>query len=108
MFPEEQYPLTWPVGWPRTQHPNRSHFGKLNDKPSIAKASNFLLQEVKRLTGSSRVVVSTNLRYKQDGMPYSNQREPDDQGVAAYFIYGGEQMVIACDSYDRIGCNIYA
>lgn len=41
-------------------------------------------------------------------MPYSNQRQPDDQGAAVYFKFEDKDMVIACDTFDKIGCNIYA
>ena len=45
---------------------------------------------------------------KLDGLPYSRQSEPKDQGAAVYFNYKNEQKVIACDSFDRIACNIWA
>jgi hypothetical protein len=105
----EAYPLQWPVGVKRTGNQIRSRFGKYNDKPTIASAANKLLGEIKRLTGSTKgTVISSNLRLKNDGLPYSNQRTPDDNGVAIYFYMAGKQMVIAIDLYDRIGCNIYA
>jgi hypothetical protein len=103
----EKYPLQWPGGWKRTKSPERSRFGKWNDKPSIAKATNFLLHEL-NLFGVTNCIISTNLKYKIDNTPYSNQREPDDKGVAIYFKYQGQDMAIACDSFDKVGCNIYA
>lgn len=101
------YPLQWPVSWPRTKLPSRSRFGSYNDKPSIAKGSNFIQEEIRKLGGNA-IVISTNLEYKSNGSPYSNQKDPIDKGVAVYFKYKGESMVLACDTFDKIGCNLYA
>lgn len=106
---KEAYPLQWPVSWKRIRHTRRSRFGSYNSKPSIAVATDLIMEELRRLTGSSRdIIISTNLRYKDNGSPYSNQKEPADQGVAVYFMMDKKQMVIACDSFDKIGCNLYA
>lgn len=108
----EAYPLQWPEGWKRTNKPQLSRFGKgIYHKPSIATGKDKILGEVRRL-GGKNVVISTNLKLKLDGLPYSNQSEPEDRGVAVYFtknINGvDEQMCIACDSFNKIGCNLYA
>lgn len=99
----EASPLQWPNGWSRTENPNRSRF----DNPSIAQASDKITNEM-RLFGGSDLIISSDLRLKKDGMPYSNQRTPEDQGVAVYFIWDNVQKVIACDSFDKIGCNLWA
>src|ERR1700743_521400 len=108
----EAYPLTWPDGWKRTNNPQRSRFGKgIYHKPSIAVGKDKILDEVRRLGGKD-VIISTNLKLKLDGLPYSNQSEPTDRGVAVYFtkrINGtDEPMCIAFDLFDKIGCNLYA
>ena len=103
----EASPLHWPSGWQRTRSPKRSSFGVGNSKPSIARATDNLLRQL-RIMGATAPVLSSNLRLKNDGTPYSNQREPDDRGIAVYFTYQGQQRVIACDSYDRCACNIFA
>ena len=99
-------PLKWPLGWPRTERPYSSRFGKI-DKPSIGKASKEIARELNLFEGT-QLIISTNLNYRKDGMPYSNQKEPNDKGVAIYFIYNGQQMVLACDSFNKIGCNLWA
>lgn len=109
----EAYPLQWPAGWPRCLEPKESKFTIGNyrigfKKHSIDDASSFVVAEVGRMKGASNVIISTNLKYRLDGLPYSKQAQPADQGAAVYFDYNGEQMVIACDSYNKIGCNIYA
>lgn len=103
----EAYPLSWPVGWKRTAHPIRSRFGSWNDKPSVAKASNKVLHEIELLGGSSPII-SSNMKLKKDGFPYSKQPKMEDMGIAVYFTWEGEQKVIACDSYDLLGCNLWA
>jgi hypothetical protein len=106
----EAYPLQWPIGWKRTKNPKRSRFGTYNSKPTIHSGTQKILDEIRKLTGSNKdVIISTNLKLRQDGLPYSAQREPEDKGVAIYFTMANkEAMVIACDSFDKIGCNIYA
>ena len=61
-----------------------------------------------RLFGGTNLIISTDLKLRLDGLPYSNQKQPDDQGVAVYFTFQKEQKVIACDSFDKIGCNLWA
>ncbi len=102
-------PLDWPLGWKRTQRPRISKFGSY----TIDQAASFVRDEIRRLTGSSSFIISTNLRYRIDGMPYSGQRQPDDKGVAVYFMMPdtnrhNQEKVIACDAFTRIECNLYA
>jgi len=53
-------------------------------------------------------LVSSNLRLKLDGLPYSNQAAPSDPGVAVYFQLKGKDRVLACDTWDRVADNIAA
>ena len=104
----EAYPLTWPTGWKRTKNPKTSRFGRnYNSKPSVAKAIDTLSNEL-RLFGARNLIVSSNLKLKNDGLPYSNQKIPEDTGIAVYFSLRKEQQVIACDTFNLPGCNIYA
>jgi hypothetical protein len=99
----EAYPLQWPAGKPRKQYPERSKFGER----SIDAATTILREELRRL-GASNMVLSSNLRLRNDGLPYSKQAQPCDQGVAVYFTYKQQPMCFACDRWDRIQDNIYA
>lgn len=99
----EAYPLQWPIGKPRKQSPERSRFGAR----SIDVATNILRKEMGRM-GVRDLVLSTNLRLRNDGYPYSNQAQPRDQGVAVYFTYKKQPMCFACDRWDKIQDNIYA
>lgn len=104
------YPLSWPFGWPRNRTRVRSRFGTYWKKPSVAQARGVVIQELRRFgVVDWNVIISTNVQLRRDGLPYSNQREPDDTGVAVYWKDGkGKQLVLACDKYDTVGDNLYA
>src|SRR5690606_23128990 len=53
-------------------------------------------------------IVSSDLRLRMDGMPYANQSQPDDPGVAVYFKLNGRDRCLACDKWTRIADNIAA
>lgn len=101
------FPLSWPLTWPRTKNRTHSQFGRWGAHPSVAKAKDALLPELRRL-GASRIVVSTNVALRRDGLPYSNQKEPADPGVAVYFTLKNAPRVLACDRWSSVGENLYA
>ena len=98
----QAYPLSWPVGYPRTQHRKQSRFGR-----SLAESRDDLLDQIRRLGGTS-VIISSNAKLRNDGLPYSKQPTVDDSGVAVYFTYQNQQVVFACDKWEEIGENIRA
>lgn len=98
----EAFPLHWPEGWPRTATPQSSRFDV-----SFASARDGLLDEL-RLFGARYPVISTDIELRRDGLPYANQREPNDRGVAVYFEWNGKQHVLACDRWDKIKDNMRA
>lgn len=89
---------------------------------SLAVGTSFLLAEINRLNernwnyGDPSVIISSNLRLKNDGTPYSAQNEPSDSGVAVYFtlIIRRNGRVIerpiarACDKWRKTADNLYA
>lgn len=97
------YPLAWPYGRPRSNYPVASRFGTR----TVDQCTKMLVHEIK-LLGGSDVVLSTNIRLRNDGYPHSSQRPPEDKGVAVYFTYKKRQMCFACDRWDKIQDNIYA
>lgn len=101
----DAYPLQWPEGWPRTPASKRqwSRFGKRTRDNAI----HYLLNEIHLLGGKSPVL-SSMLRLRQDGLPYSSQRAPDDNGIAVYFTLKDRPMCFACDLYLRDDENIWA
>lgn len=114
---ESSYPLSWPVGWPRCKHPTRARFSAKNTGSdsgyrykrgvTVAESVDRMLLEMGRL-GATNVVISTNIRTRNDGLPYSNAGEPHDHGVAVFFRLKREPRVLACDKWDRVADNLVA
>ncbi len=100
---QSAYPLSWPAHVPRTRLPRTSAFGK----HSIGKARDALLYEL-RMLGASRVVISTNLRLRQDGLPGSAQAQPRDVGAAVYFRLKTADICLPCDAWDKVEHNLWA
>lgn len=96
------FPLHWPQGWPRVKHRAPAAFGL-----SLGDARDHLTNELKRM-GARYIVLSSNLALRQDGLPYANQRQPEDPGVAVYFQWRGKQMTFACDRWSKVEHNIRA
>lgn len=120
------YPLAWPVGWKRTERRARmrARFNRKENETryredgtrwsvthtkdvSVFEALSRLRLELDRLNAHS-VVVSSNVKTRLDGFPMSNQREPEDSGVAVYFQLNKKDRVLACDRWDRVADNIVA
>lgn len=98
----EAYPLAWPLGWPRAARPQRASF-----RASFGAARDDVFNEL-RLLGARNVVMSTNVELRRDGLPYASRPEPDDKGVAVYFILRGEEQCIPCDKWDKVADNLRA
>lgn len=107
MSTDNRYPLHWPTGWPVTEVRSESRFGTWNNRPSLAHSRDHLMAELKRM-GADEIILSTNIELRKDGLPYSNRREPENPGAAVYFKWKDQDMVIASDKYDRVGCNVWA
>jgi hypothetical protein len=123
--PTEAYPLAWPNGWRRTPAHERSR-AKFNrserqysDQPgggswtrkkdlSIADGTGRVLRVLEQMGFNRSVVISSNLALRNDGLPRSNQRDPDDPGVSVYWGNGSNARCIAVDRYDRIADNLAA
>ncbi len=111
-----RYPLSWPAGWKRTPTNlrRRATFGtkrpgEWKREMTPATAVGRLSTELTRLGAEPGTeVLSTNLILRLDGLPRSDQREPDDPGAAVYFQLMGKPMVLACDKWTRVADNITA
>ena len=106
----EAYPLQWPNGRPRTEAYNRED---ANFSVTLGRARDNVVREVTLLCGGRyasdpQIVISTNLALRRDGLPLANQRQPDDVGVAVYFVYKKRQMSFACDRWRKIEHNMQA
>jgi hypothetical protein len=99
----EAYPLYWPEGWKRTNYREHSRF-----KTGFGAARNLLFAELARM-GAQKIILSTNVPLRNDGLPRANMRpDGNDPGVAIYFQRKGKAMVFACDKYRDACDNIYA
>lgn len=100
------FPLSWPPEYERTAPANRQRWqGK---GITFAGARDDLLDELQR-SGCEAPVLSTNVEtYRRGGIdiPYANQRQPTDPGVAVYFNLAEELHVYACDAYERVEGNM--
>jgi DnaJ-like protein len=98
----EAYPLTWPVNRPRTKWTSPSRF-----RTPLGAAIKEVQAEVERL-GGSRLIISSNLPLRRDGLPYANSSQPGDRGVAVYFTYKKRPMCFACDRWAKVEENMWA
>ena len=96
------YPLAWPIGKPRAKHRERSRF-----RTTLGAAIKEVQHQV-RLLGGSKFILSSNLVMRLDGLPYANQRQPSDAGVAVYFHYKQKPMCFACDRWLKVEDNMLA
>jgi hypothetical protein len=73
------YPLTWPIGRPRAVNRTHSRFGRESrsngysrrERLAIGDGRDELIAELNRL-GAKKVIISTNIRTREDGLPYAN------------------------------------
>jgi hypothetical protein len=104
----EAYPLAWPDGRKRTDSWRRE---RAKFDVTFARARDNIVAEVGRLAGrypDPAIVISTNIALRRDGLPLASQRQPDDPGVAVYFLYKKRQMSFACDRWQKIEHNMQA
>jgi hypothetical protein len=112
----EAYPLYWPEGYKRTRWPTTSRFRGM----SIYRSRALIREEVRRLGGLD-LIISTNIRTRADGDIYSGAKEPEDSGVAVYFVIPrtlkdvggdvlkkGKTVCLACDRWRHVWENTYA
>lgn len=101
----DPYPLQWPDHWPRTK-PGRRISSRFRNC-SVGRGITDVLDELRRF-GAKQVVLTSGLRLRLDGIPYAQQAEPDDPGIAVYFQWRGRPYVVACDTYRRSWENLRA
>jgi DnaJ domain len=97
------YPLSWPDGYQRTRTRVSSRFNK---NLTIAKAADELERELELLE-TKDIILSTNIPLKLSGGPKSGFN-PEDPGAAVYFKRKNKDLVLSCDSYNRVQDNIHA
>ena len=80
-----EYPLSWPLGFPRTKYPAQSRFDTPEER--VKRNLEFQLEPM----DAANVVVTTNSELRRDGRPYANQCITDT-GVAVYFTRKGREQ----------------
>lgn len=114
------FPLQWPEGWPRTKDYARQH-GRFSTRSrsttrelpkalTVMEGIERVFDELERFgVGRDDIVVSSNMRTRLDGLPRSDQKAPDDPGVAVYWqTRSGARRVMAIDRYRRVADNLAA
>lgn len=104
----EAYPLTWPEGWPRHRggRDSDSRFRGRTYGLTIGRTRDALLAELRQL-GARDVVLSSNLKLRNDGLPYSQQPLLGaDPGIAVYFTLKKRPLVMAQDRYSSAEGNL--
>lgn len=94
------FPLTWPIGFPRTTSRERGAF-----KTTLAGALRNVSESLKRFAADSKrplsgVVISSNVTLGAD--------KPTDPGVAIWFVWDGIQACIPVDRYLTVEANLQA
>lgn len=94
------YPLTWPDFLPRAKSRERGNF-----KTTLAGALNNVETSLRRFGADSGkpvkdIVLSSNCAL--------GVHRPTDPGVAAWFVWDGEQVCIPVDRYDTPEANLQA
>lgn len=113
----EAFPLAWPVGTARTpaNKRQRARFCSATRSAGWKRQSELTIyvgicrirEAVEHLVAAN-LVISTNVPTRLDGLPYSKSREPDDPGVAVYFVVKGRPRCMSCDRWDRVADNMAA
>lgn len=101
----QSFPLQWPTGWPRTGPEHATNEHRFARNVTVFSATGRLTRALTALKASN-VVISTNMKLRQDGLPYSGQAQPKDAGVAVYFLFCGRDLAIARDVYGRVELNM--
>jgi hypothetical protein len=108
-----QYPLSWPDGWKRTpwNQRKRATFTRYGDRLTIQAGLQRVLQQLEMMSiRRDDIIISTNVPTRLDGLPRSDQRKPDDPGVAAYWrkSQNAPMQCMAIDIYDEVADNLGA
>lgn len=95
------FPLQWPEGWKRTpsHQRQRSQF-----EPHFTPDRDQVLRWLDKR--GSRVVITSNLPTRNDGLPY--YASTSDPGIAVWWVEKGNERVVACDRWLRADENMRA
>lgn len=109
-IPTNAYPLTWPVGVPRTKVTSVARFKGARIVDEVAT----IFRELTAINGAN-LVISSNVPLKANGLPYSE--EPGrgiDAGVAVYWALPDVDLgrvvphAMPCDRWSTVADNLHA
>ena len=95
------FPLQWPEGWKRTPPGGRM---RSMFEPRFTEDRDTVLRWLDKR--GSRVVITSNLPTRQDGLPY--HAATSDPGIAIWWVERGHERVVACDRWLRADENMRA
>ncbi len=101
------YPLSWPVGRPRSKYRGAASFHKGNQILGIKDGVDRMLTELERF-GATNVIISSNVRPTLSGIPSRETPTNNDPGVAVYFRLKGLPHAMSCDKWTRVADNLAA
>lgn len=108
----QAYPLQWPAGWRRTPSHQRTDakFRRSDARLNVGDGATRVYRELGAMgIAEHKVIISSDLRPRLDGRPYSDQATGSiDPGVAVYWQDGNQQRCMAVDRYNRIADNLAA
>ena len=109
----KSFPLCWPDGWKRSGlgGEKNGRFTRYDKWVSVADSIQRVLESLQRMgIGRDDVVISTNIPTKLDGLPRSDQSEPQDRGVAVYWRKSSNapMQCMAIDIYTTVADNLAA
>jgi hypothetical protein len=96
----QAYPLTWPPGLPRSKHRETGRF-----RTEISAALKNVQDSLTRFGQDSGRDVTSIVLSSNYSLGVS---KPADPGVAAWFMWDGEQRAIGIDRYDTVEANLQA
>lgn len=109
---DQRYPLYWPEGRPRLPHYQRE---RARFETTFARARDEIIHQIGLMVGkyrfqidAAKIILSTNVPLRQDGLPLAGKKAPEDPGVAVYFVYKGKQVCFACDRWTTVEDNMQA
>lgn len=104
------YPLCWPPGWRRTRSRTSAKFGHRAGGITIEEGVQRIRGELRRMgIALSSIIISTDLKLRRDGLPFSDQPIGKlDPGAAIYWRDGRHQRCMAIDRYTHITDNLAA
>lgn len=106
---EFAYPIRWPAAAARTPPHQREAGGFSRNGKTYYKFETELHAELTRMRAQA-VIVETDRRVNQDGTLHraDRDREPADPGIVLYFTRKKQQLVFACDRFDKLWKNMRA